>query len=171
MVDATIIELITAIFTVLTVISATIAAFLSYHSIRKNIDSIKSQVLLQCLREYINIRKDRTDARLKKSEELCSNYYSELFDLHWTEFRLWRLNYIDDAIMATWLKSRNRNYLNDFLIAENETGETVEIHYKDMWNNVLIEDYFEIDDPFVKFMKLAYENKIQEALKMKQEVD
>ncbi|NOR46803.1 MAG: hypothetical protein GQ533_01975 [Methanosarcinaceae archaeon] len=171
MVDATIIELITAIFTVLTVISATIAAFLSYHSIRKNIDSIKSQVLLQCLREYINIRKDRTDARLKKSEELCSNYYSELFDLHWTEFRLWRLNYIEDAIMATWLKSRNRNYLNDFLIAENEKGETVEIHYKDMWNNVLIEDYFEIDDPFVKFMKLAYENKIQEALKMKQEAD
>jgi len=73
--------------------------------------------------------------------------------------------------MATWLNSRNRNYSNDFLIAENEKGETVEIHYKDMWNNVLIEDYFEIDDPFVKFMKLAYENKIQDALKMKPEVD
>ena len=171
MVDATTIGLITAIFTVLTVISATIAAFLSYHSIKKNIDSIKSQVLLQCLREYINIRKDQTTARLEKSEELCSNYYRELFDLHWTEFRLWRLNYIDDAIMATWLKSRNRNYLNDFLIAENEKGEKVEIYYKDMWDKVLIENYFEKDDPFVKFMKFAYENKIQEALKMKQEVD
>ena len=171
MVDATTIEVITMIFTALTVFFASIAAYLSFRSIKKNIDSTKSQVLLQCLREYINIKKNRTNARLMKNEEMCSNYYIELFDLHWTEFQLWRLFYIDDAVMETWLNSRNRNYLSDFLIAENEKGEKVEIHYKDMWKKVLVENYFEKDDPFVKFMTFAYENKIQEALKMKPKVD
>lgn len=171
MVDATTVGIITAVFTALTVLCATIAAYLSFCSIKTNIDATKSQVLLQCLREYINIRKDRTNARLEGSEDLCLNYYRELFDLHWTEFRLWRLKFIDDTTMTAWLNSRYRNYLDDYLIAKNETGEEVKIRYKDTWNKGLIENYFEKDDQFVKFMNLTYDNKIEEALKMKQKVD
>ncbi|MCD4704771.1 hypothetical protein K8R66_01710 [bacterium] len=54
---------------------------------------------------------------------------------------------------------------------KNETGEEVKIRYKDTWNKGLIENYFEKDDQFVKFMNLTYDNKIEEALKMKQKVD
>ena len=171
MVEATTVELITTLFTALTVLSATIAAYLSFRSIRTNIDSTKSQVLLQCLREYINIQKNRTGARLEQSEELCANYYRELFDLHWTEFQMWKLNFIDDTTMTAWLNSRYRNYLDDYLIAEKENGDKIKIRYKDIWDKVLIEHYFEKDDPFVKFMKHTYDNKIKEALKMKTKVD
>lgn len=167
MVDATLVELAMMFLTAITVLSATYAAYLSYRSIKTNINTTKSQVLLQCLREYIDIQKDRTNAKIEKTEELCSDYYRELFDVHWTEFQLWRLNFIDDDSMTAWLNSRYRNYLNDYLIAKNEKGKEIKICYKDSWEKSVQENYFEKDDPFLAFMKLAHDNNIKEALKMK----
>lgn len=153
-------------------ISATLAAFaagLSYLAIRTNIDNTKSQVLLDCLREYIEIRKHRTTAIMANSKELCSDYYRELFDLHWTEFRLWRKGYIDDETMKSWLNIRYRNYMGDSLIFKDKAGKWIKVNYKESWEKLIKEDYFEKDDLFVNFMTYNHNNEIKKALKMKKE--
>ena len=168
MVDADLIDILTIALTALTVLSAVFVTYLSYKSIKTNIDTNKSQVLLQCLREYGQVMKDRTNAKNEKNRELIINYYRELFDLHWTEFRLWKLDFIEDDTMTAWLNGRYRDYLNDSLTAEDENGNDIEISYKDSWNDLVKANYFEKEDKFIIFMKYAYDNHIADALKMKQ---
>lgn len=91
MVDASTVQLITMVFTSITAVSAAGAAYMSFRSIKANINTTKSLVLLNCLKEYIDVRKDRTKALKDNNKELCFDYYRELFDLHWTEFRLWMI--------------------------------------------------------------------------------
>lgn len=171
MVDAALIEffmvVLTALTVMVTVLSAVCVAYLNYKSIKTNIDTNKSQVLLQCLREYGNVMKDRTNAKNEKNRELIIGYYRELFDLHWTEFRLWKLDFIEDDTMTAWLNSRYRDYLTDYLTAQDENGDEIEISYKDSWDDLVKTNYFEKDDKFLIFMKYAYDNHIEDALKMK----
>ena len=166
MVDDNLIEIVTMLLTALTLISAVSVTYLSYKTIKTNIDTNKSQVLLQCLREYINIQKDRTIAIREHNEEMILNYYRELFDLHWTEYQLWRLNFIDDTPMTAWINGRYRDYLDDYLIAKDEKGDEIKIYYKDCWDNLVKTNYFEKDDKFITFVKYAHDNNIKDALKM-----
>lgn len=171
MVEAITIQLIATGITAISAIFAAIAASLSYLSIKTNVDTAKSQVLLQCLREYIEIRNHRTKALTEKKKELCEDYYRELFDLHWTEFRLWRWGYIDDETMSLWLSLRFRNYRDDSLIIKNENEVDIKTTYKECWDKLIESNYFEKDDPFTKFMNLVHIEQIKEAIKMKKEIE
>lgn len=167
MVDANLIDILKIALTALTVISAAFVTYLSYKSIKTNIDTNKSHVLLQCLREYIDIKKSRTNAKIEQNEELILNYYRELFDLNWTEFQLWKLNFIEDTTMTAWLSGRHRDYLNDCMTAKDEKGNETKICYKDSWDKIVQTNYFEKKDKFLIFMKHAHDNRIEDALKMK----
>lgn len=167
MIDPEISQLITTVAPAIAAGSAAVAAILSLLSIRTNVNTARSHVLLQCLEDYIEIQKHRTDALMKRNEKLCLDYYRELFDLHWTEFRLWKSGFIDDETMSTWLKIRYRNYLNDAISFMDDAGKEIKISYKESWEKLINENYFEKDDLFIKFMGYAHNDEIPRAIEMK----
>lgn len=168
MIDPEISQLITTVAPAIAAGSAAIAAILSLLSIRANINTARSNVLLRCLEDYLEIQKHRTDALMKKNETLCFDYYRELFDLCWTEFRLWKSGFIDDETMSIWLKIRYRNYdKNDAISFKDATGNDIKVYYKESWKKLIKENYFEKDDLFIKFMEYAHNDEIHKAIGMK----
>lgn len=122
----------------------------------------KASVMQKCTESYIIIRRQRSKAIKDKSKEIAKDYYRELFDLHWAEFRHYSEGLIPHKAMEAWLAARARNYKNDKIEFGRDTI-TITVTYAEEWNELLKAGYFEEDDPFVLFMNKVHEGKIDDA--------
>jgi hypothetical protein len=148
---------------------AAMAAIFTYLHARAVTKSAMASNLINCLDAYIKLMRDRTKAEDQKSEKLVKDYYRELFDLHWTEFHLWQQGLIPESVMNAWLAVRRRNYTKDAIEFETINGQKVNITYRQIWDQLLVDEYFEPADPFVKFMKKAHTEVITNMKQLRKE--
>jgi len=149
---------------------AAIAAIAAWRQTRAVSKSTTSSILINCLNAYLGIMRSRTRALENKSEQQCKDFYRELFDLHWTEFQLWREKLIPDHVMNAWLAVRRRNYNKDSLEFETETGKKVSVTYQQLWRELKEDiEYFEPTDPFIRFMDKAHAEAITDMCKLRKE--
>ena len=149
---------------------AAVAAIAAWKQTKAVSKSTTSSNLINCLNAYITIMRFRMKALENKSEQQCKDFYRELFDLHWTEFQLWRENLIPDHVMNAWLSVRRRNYNTDSLEFETEMGQKVSVTYEQVWRELKDAiEYFEPTDPFVQFMGKAHTEIITDMRKFKRE--
>lgn len=149
--------------------AASAAAIFTYFAANATKRASTGAALLSCLDKYISIMKDRTRALSEKSNHSAEEFYRELFDLHWSEFHLWQHGVIPDQFMRSWLYIRKRNYDSDKIIVKSTEGVEKAITYKKMWDKLKAENYFEINDPFVRFMDRAHGAAITDIKKLKKE--
>lgn len=127
-------------------------------------DGLIADIQLKCLRQYLSIQKER---RISKDDEFlrekAEDYFRSLFDLHYTEFHLWKQGYINDDCMRDWLDIRYRNYTKEDSI---QISENEKVTYKETWLKFVSDEYFYPDDNsnFVKMMRKVHENKIEKAM-------
>jgi hypothetical protein len=125
----------------------------------------KASVMQKCTETYIIIRRQRSKAIMKKSLELAKGYYREICDLHWSEFRLYSEGLIPHSVMKAWLDARARNYNNDKIeFGDNIVGLKT-VTYAEVWNELLEIGYFSEGDPFIPFMNIVHEGRIDDALR------
>ena len=136
----------------LTAIGALLAALFTWLSANATKEAGRGAVVLNCLERYTAIMKDKRDARTQKNIQLTEEFYRELFDLHWSEFHLWRESIIPDDMMLNWVYAEKRRYDTDKIECTAGNGTTVLITHKDQWATLLNNDYFEMTASFVKFM-------------------
>lgn len=146
------------ILLVLAALGALFAALFTWFAANATKRASRGAALLSCLEKYIVIMKDKRKAEEEGSSRLAEEFYRELLDLHWSEFQLWRDGVIPDNVMLSWVRVRKRNFDEDKITCTNEDGKIVT--YKDCWNKLEKTNYFEIDDPFVKFMKKVHAGEI-----------
>ena len=142
----------------LTALGAALAAIFTWFAADATKRASRGATLLACLENYVVIMKDKRKAQEEGFSRLAEEFYRELLDLHWSEFRLWRDNVIPDSVMQSWVRVRKRNFDSDQIICKAEGSKI--ITYKDCWNKLKSENYFEIDDPFVQFMNKAHPGEI-----------
>jgi hypothetical protein len=164
--DATFLTAVTAVFTALTALATTVLSLITYDSFKRNMDASKSQMLLTCMNHYIQIQKDRTKAIIEKKSDYVREYYREMFDLHWTEFQLWNIGYIDDERMKPWLKLRHKDFDHDYILIDDQPPSD-KLTYKQVWNELLDANYFSKNGLFATFMDYAHSNDVEEALALK----
>lgn len=147
---------------------AAIANWLTAKSTR---EAMTASNLINCLNAYITIMRQRTVAVNSKDEQQCKDFYRELFDLHWTEFQLWRQRMIPDNVVNAWLNVRRRNYdpTKGYLQFTSATGETVTVTYQQVWSELKSSEYFESTDPFVPFMDKGHSITIKDMKKLREE--
>lgn len=143
---------------------AALASFLAVWMVKRQ---TQSQILLGCLQAYVEVRKQRQEALELSSELACFEYYRALFDLHWTEFRLWRSGQIPKRAMSAWLDARHRNFQHDSIGFTDESGNKQYITYQDVWNRLVQQMYFAPSDNFITFMTLVHDGQIEKAMKVK----
>jgi len=148
---------------------AAAAAIATYFQARAITKSTTASNLVNCLDAYTKLMRDRTKAEEQKSEKLCKDYYRELFDLHWTEFQIWRGDMIPDRVMRAWLAVRRRNYEKDFLQFDTDNGQKITVKYSQIWDELKSQRYFEPSDPYLQFMDKAHEEVITDMKKLKKE--
>lgn len=149
-------------------IAAAAAAIFTWLQARAIKKSTTSSNLINCLNSYVNIMRTRSRALENKSELLCKDYYRELFDLHWTEFQMWRDGLIPDHVMDAWLSVRRRNYKEDFLEFDKD-GQKVHVSYQQIWHELEQRKYFEPTDTYCVLMNKAHDEKIADIKKLRKE--
>ena len=134
-------------------------------------ESMTASVLIDCLNAYTNVMRQRAVAIESKSEQQCKDFFRELFDLHWTEFQLWRQSMIPNHVMKAWLSVRRRNYdeKKGRIQITTDTDKIVIVTYKQVWDELNRDQYFEEDDPFVTFMNKIHSQKIKDMKKLREE--
>jgi len=160
---------IVVILQLLSVLVALIVALILCWQIIRLKEEFKGKVLFNALNSYIAIQKDRSIVISEKNPESARNYYREMFDLHWTEFNLWRKGYIDDYIMIAWLHARRRNYEHDTISTTDENGNAIIVSYKKVWESLIdpANAYFIRGDPFITFMEYVHADNIPRAIREK----
>jgi len=141
----------------LTALGASLAAIFTWFAAKATKTASGGATLLSCLQNYVDIMKDRRKAEEEGSSRLAEEFYRELLDLHWSEFHLWRDDVIPDNVMLAWVRVRKRNFDEDKITC---TIDGKIVTYKDCWDKLERTNYFEIDDPFVKFMKKVHAGEI-----------
>jgi hypothetical protein len=149
--------------------SAATAAFVTYRAADAGKKAARGATLLDCLNKYTTTMKHKREATQKRSVELAEEFYRELFDLHWTEFHIWQQGVIPDQIMRSWLYIRKRNFDTDSIPCVSPAGNTLAVTYRDQWQKVKRENYFEMSDPFVKFMDDAHAGPIADMKKLRKD--
>lgn len=162
-------EMIPWIIMSIAAIAAALAAAFTYFTARATQKATIASNLVNCLSTYIQLMRARTQALEAKSETQCANFYRELFDLHWSEFQIWRENLIPDHVMKAWLVVRHRNYAKDALSFVADNGQKVTITYKQVWDDLKNTDYFEGTDPLVRFMDKVHSEVIEDMKKLRKE--
>jgi len=157
------------VFEIMSTIIAVFAFIISIFSYFHFCKQTRSDALLACLEQYLQIARLREEAISEKSEQLAKLYYQEMFDLLWTEFHLWHYKLIPRPVMRAWLHSRFLNYHQDTIEFTTREGEVIKICYKDIWENLKEKEYLHSTDTFVPFMDLLHEGKLDDALKLKVE--
>jgi len=147
---------------------AAAAAIFTWLEARAVSKSTTSSNLVNCLNAYITIMRARTKALEDKSEQQCKDFYRELFDLHWTEFQMWRDGLIPDHVMEAWLAVRGRNYREDSIQFDKD-GQRVTVSYRQVWDELDDKRYFEPTDPFIQFMDRAHEEVITDMKQLRKE--
>ena len=143
---------------VLSALGASLAAIFTWFAAKATKTASRGATLLSCLQNYIDIMKDKRKAEEEGSSRLAEEFYRELLDLHWSEFHLWRDYVIPDDVMLSWVRVRKRNFDESKITCTAEDGKI--IAYKGCWDKLEKTNYFEIDDPFVKFMKKVHAGEI-----------
>jgi len=143
---------------------AALFSFLAVAAIRRQTGA---GILLQCLEQYVRVRQDKTRALLEKSPELCWDYFRELFDLHWSEFQLWKRGHIPHDIMEAWLDARWRSFSTENLTFPRDSGEDYTLTYAEAWKKIRDDNYFAASHDFLELMSLTHDGKIKEALRLK----
>lgn len=156
-------------FLLLTALGAFLAASFTFLAAKATKKASRGATLLSCLDKYISVMKDKREATTKKSRQLAEEFYRELFDLHWSEFHLWQEHVIPDRVMQSWLYIRKRNHDIDKIMCESEDGTERAVSYAEQWNKLKSENYFEINDPFVKFMDRAHSGEVTDMKKLREE--
>lgn len=151
-----------------TVFAASAAIFTWLTARATNKATIASN-LINCLNTYTALMRRRTKAEEAKNEKQCKDFYRELFDLHWTEFQIWRDGMIPDHVMIAWLAVRRRNYAKDALEFETAAGQEMRVTYQQVWNTLKDDEYFEPTDPFVRFMDKTHSEAITDMKKLRKE--
>jgi ketosteroid isomerase-like protein len=121
--------------------------------------------LLGCLQEYIIIRRIRLDAVEKRNPELAEQYYRELCDLCWTEFRLWQAGLLGYHVFYAWMDSRARSYKDDKGITVLENDKETAVNQKIVWKRLKDGQYYGPYDDFMAFMETVHDGNITEALR------
>ncbi len=155
------------LFTALAALGACAAAIFTFSASRATANASRGQTLLACLDKYISIMRDKREATEKQSLSLAKQFYRELFDLHWSEFHLWRQGAIPDNVMRAWLIVRKRNYDSDGITYIFASMPEQRISYANCWAEFTSNNYFEMADPFVKFMNKAHSGDISDLKKLK----
>lgn len=159
-------------------ISAAIAAILTgwaavanWLTARATREAMTASVLIDCLSAYTNLMRQRTSAIRNRSQQECKDYFRELFDLHWTEFQLWRERMIPDHVMNAWLSVRRRNFdpKKGCLEFFTDTQEHITVTYQQIWDELKSDEYYEATDPFVAFMNKAHTEVITDMSKLREE--
>ena len=123
----------------------------------------RKDTLLKLLDKYLDLMKTRHEALEKKDPSKLEVHYRELFDLHWTEYHLFRQKMIDIEVYGAWIKRRYKDYcIQESLITEPANSIT----YAYLWKKLVNEGYFEGDDTFVAHMKLVHEGNFNAALEI-----
>lgn len=135
----------------------------SRSSLEQQEEYLRAHIQIECLNQYIKIQKTKREAGKSKDSDLCYDYYRELFDLHWTEFNLWKKGHILDSVMRAWLDVRSRNFKKDKFDAKFSSGENVS--YQLVWEDLVKNKYFSPEDDFIRFMELIHDGKIDKAMK------
>lgn len=110
----------------------------------------------------------RAQAIESKNEQRCKDFYRELFDLHWTEFQMWRDELIPDHVMKAWLDIRRRNYHEDS-IQFKKNGQEVTVSYRQVWDELEHKKYFEPTDPYRQLMNKIHEEVIADMRKLRED--
>ena len=153
----------------LAALGACLAALFTFSAANATKKASRGDVLLSCLEKYISIMKDKSKAVEEKSPQWADEFYRELFDLHWSEFHIWQEGVISDRVMQSWLYIRKRNYDSDKIMFKSADGSEKSVTYKEQWDKVKSENYFEINDPFIRFMERAHSGDIADIKKFKKE--
>lgn len=124
----------------------------------------KGRLLFDILNTYRGIQKYREVAEENKDYNSVQNYYRALFDLHWTQFHLWRKGHIDNEIMKEWhWEMYNTCKGEDKISYVGINGALVDYPYEAVWNafkkNPLV-----ADSKFVDFMKIILDDLTNENL-------
>lgn len=143
---------------VLSALGASLAAIFTFFAAKATKKASRGATLLSCLQNYISIMKDKKKAEEEGTSRLAEEFYRELLDLHWSEFHLWMDDVIPDNVMLSWILIRKRNFDGDKITCINEAGKIVT--YKDCWSKLEETNYFEINDPFVTFMRKVHAGEI-----------
>lgn len=148
-------------------VSAALAAVFTWFAADGTKKASRGAALLSCLERYIAIMKDRREAQDEQSVQLAEDFFREMFDLHWSEFYLWRDGVIPDRAMLSWLRVRKRNFDGEAIPCRTASGEEKSVTYKECWEAAASQNYFEIDDPFRQFMDKTHAGELTtlEALK------
>ncbi len=144
----------------LAALGAALAAIFTWFAANATKKASRGATLLSCLENYISTMKDRRQAQEKQVVQLAEEFFRELFDLHWSEFHLWLDDVIPDNVMLSWLRVRKRNFDGDQILCKAANGEDRLVTYKERWEKVKSDNYFEIDDPFRQFMDKAHVGEI-----------
>lgn len=150
------------------VASAAAAAIFTWREAKAVTKSTTSSNLINCLNAYITIMRAKTKALEDKSEQQCKDFYRELFDLHWTEFQMWRDGLIPDHVMKAWLAVRRRNYLEDSMQFDKD-GQKITVSYRQVWDELEHKKYFEPTDPYRQLMNKVHEEIITDMNKLREE--
>lgn len=151
-----------------TIAAASAAAF-TFFTAKATEKATTASNLVNCLNTYTTLMRARTKALEERSERQCKDFYRGLFDLHWTEFQIWREGMIPDHVMKAWLAVRYRNYATDALTFDRDDGQEITVSYKQVWEELKNRNYFEGTDPFVKFMDKAHGEVITDMKELRKE--
>lgn len=144
---------------------AAASSVFSYVAVRYVARQTRAQVILDCMRSYTNIRRLRTDATEHHSVDRARDYYRELFDLHWTEYELYRERLIPRRMYVAWLDARRRNFREDGIEIQLPNAQCQRVTYAECWHKLVNDNYFSPADGFVAFMQLVHDNNVDAAIR------
>jgi len=147
--------------------AAAVAAMFSYWAVKGLRKQTNATILLTCLQSYLDVRRTRVRATQDKSKGLAYTYYRELFDLHCSEYNLWRRRLIDQEVTKMWIIARRRDFQKDQIVIQDDGEGSNLVSYSDVWQQLLETEYFHPSDPFVEFMNRAHKGEIDAALRNK----
>lgn len=159
-------EIIPWIIMLVAAIAAASAAIFTFFTAKATERATTASNLLNCLNTYVALMRSRTKALEARSERQCKDFYRELFDLHWTEFQIWREGMIPEHVMKAWLAIRHRNHATDALSFTTDDGQQITVSYRQVWEELKSANYFEGTDPFIKFMDKAHSEVITDMQKL-----
>jgi hypothetical protein len=149
---------------IITAFAATIAAFLNFLAIRNLKIQKQSSVIIECATSYSRIKSLKSQAIKECSKEIAEQYYTELIDLFWVEFQIWKQGYISNDIMLQWASVRKKFYKNDSKIEfiSKEDSSKVSVKYSDIWESASKDSFNAL---FIEFLDRIHDGEIRLALK------
>lgn len=162
----TISTIVLAIAAIISVLFTLVIAIFNFRAVLEMRKGTKASITQKCTEDYIMIRRQRTEAIRQNSKEIAEDYYREICDLHWSEFQFYLENLISEEVLKAWLNARKRNFDSDKIELGDGQGPII-VKYSEEWKKFVDKGYFEASDPFIEFMTLVHEGKVDEALNMR----